>query len=106
HDLAGKGDHAQKQCRLGKVIHQPCRGKPGHPVADERRALANKEQLEVAMAQGAPGVRERGLRRYGRRGRHQSSTRRLTISAAGNGFAWSSLWSWGMAWQSHVSLAF
>jgi hypothetical protein len=54
---------------MGQSIDQPDRGQPRHPRADQRNALANKEELEIAVPQRSPRVRNetprgRGLRFY------------------------------------------
>ena len=43
---------------MGEPVNEPGCGDAGHPGADEGDALAGEEKLEVAMAEGAPGVGE------------------------------------------------
>ena len=43
---------------MGEPVNEPGCGDAGHPGADEGDALAGEEKLEVAMAEGSPGVGE------------------------------------------------
>ncbi len=44
---------------MSEPIDQPRRREPRHPGADQRGALAEEEQPEIAVAQRPPGVRDR-----------------------------------------------
>ena len=65
-NLPGEPDRAQQQRRFGQPVDEPRRGDAGHPRADERNALAAKEEAEIAMPQRAPGVRKACVLRGGR----------------------------------------
>ncbi len=56
-DLSREAYDAQQQRRMGQVIDQPGRRQPRHPGADHRDALTEEEELEVAVPQRSPGVR-------------------------------------------------
>src|SRR5208337_5128544 len=45
--------------RMGEPIDQPAWREPRHRGGDHRDALAGEEELEVAVSQGSPGVRDR-----------------------------------------------
>ena len=42
---------------MRQAVDEPAGGETGHPCADDGDALANKEELEVAVVQSSPGMR-------------------------------------------------
>ena len=70
-DGRGKAHHAQPECGVGELQHQPALGDVLHPGADVGEEVAGPEEAEVAMAQGAGdawNLKERGLVGIGRGG--------------------------------------
>ena len=61
HDLAGEADDAKHERGVGETPDEPAGGEAGHPGAHEGDALAGEEELEVAVTQGPPDVRDGGL---------------------------------------------
>ena len=59
-DLSGETDDAEQQSGMGEAVNEPTGGEARHPCADQRDALAEEVELEVAMAKGAPCVRKPG----------------------------------------------
>src|SRR6185437_17073223 len=60
-NLPGESDHTQKECGIGKPVHQPTGGDARHPGADEGNALPTEEQPIIAIAQGAQNKFPRAL---------------------------------------------
>ena len=51
-DLAAKADQPQQERRVAQPVDEPDHGHLLHPGADQRNALPEKEQAEVAVFQG------------------------------------------------------
>ena len=51
-DLAQEAGESQEKRGIGELVDDPAGGKPGHPRADERNALAGEKQAVVARSQG------------------------------------------------------
>ncbi len=64
-DLSGEADDAKQKRRVGEAIDEPACGEARHPGADHGDALAEEEELEVAVAQSSPGMRHAHFRCVG-----------------------------------------
>ncbi len=53
----GKAHHAQPECGVGELQHQPALGDVLHPGANVGEEVAGPEEPEVAVAQGAGKAR-------------------------------------------------
>ncbi len=54
---AAEADHAQPECGVGELQHEPALGDVLHPGADVGEEVAGPEEAEVTMAQGAGDAR-------------------------------------------------
>ena len=57
-DLAREAHQAEQKGRVCQAIHQPTGGQTSHPGANKGDALATDKQLEIAMTQRSPCMRE------------------------------------------------
>ena len=64
-NLPREAHDAKQQRRMGQAIDQPAGRQPRHPGADHGDALAEEEELEVAVSQRSPGVRHRASEQSG-----------------------------------------
>ena len=53
-DLSGEAYNTEQEGRAGKPVDEPAGGDASHPGADQRDALAGKEESKVAMTQRSP----------------------------------------------------
>ena len=126
-DLTCEAHDTQQQCGVGEAVDEPGGCEASHPGADDRDTLTYEEELEVAMTQRTPRVRDGAQERRRRRGGRglrlkcklsscaiaghfvisflSSLARRFMISPALSSVSRSLSSSWEMACTSQVRLA-
>ncbi len=79
---------------MSEVIDEPGGGEAGHPIADDGDGLAEEEELEIAVTEGAPGVGEVV---------HERWLCQFSCSDLTPPFSQGSVWAFGaVRWQGYV----